>query len=178
MSAMLRTGAAIALPTLGLPSKLAAVEDTMGTPLEGHSSDPSTEPYNIARPTAEALTPGEPLHLQSQPTDIQYITATNRESTSSYYDAHPELETAASSAAASDAAPGGQHSPRKSTLFRSKFLRAGAVLVFGALPLVVLPGVMAGVLTRQILVGIGLSSAIATVAGFFAGYYYHINRAG
>lgn len=51
-----------------------------------------------------------------------------------------------------------------------------AVLIVGALVLVVVPGLVLGVVAKQIPWSIALSGAIATVVSFFAGlYYYHNN---
>lgn len=74
--------------------------------------------------------------------------------------------------------PEQEHPPKTWRPFRSKLIIAGAILVLGVLPLIVLPGVIVGALTGQILMGIALSSAVATVVGVFAGCYYYIKREG
>lgn len=51
-----------------------------------------------------------------------------------------------------------------------------AVLIVAALSLVVVPGLVLGVATKQIPWGIALSGAIATVVSFFAGLYYYHNK--
>lgn len=96
------------------------------------------------------------------------------------HDSVPDLEAASSStsAVANNDVPEREHPPKTSRLFRSKLLKAGAVLLLGVLPLIVLPGFIMGALTGQILMGIALSSAVATVVGVFAGCYYYIKREG
>lgn len=51
-----------------------------------------------------------------------------------------------------------------------------ALLIVGALSLVMVPGLVLGLATRQVQWGIALSGAIATVASFFAGLYYYHNK--
>lgn len=119
----------------------------------------------------------------SQPPNVQENTTANQESRNSprspSRDSFPDLEAAPSSSAVVDNdVPEREHSPETSRPFRSRLLTAGAVLILGVLPLIVLPGVIMGALTGQILMGIALSSAVATVVGVFAGCYYYINRQG
>lgn len=51
-----------------------------------------------------------------------------------------------------------------------------AVLIIGVLSLIVIPGLVLGIVTRQVQWAIALSGAIATMVGVFAGLYYHNNR--
>lgn len=50
------------------------------------------------------------------------------------------------------------------------------VLIVASLSLIMVPGFVLGIATRQISWGIVLSSAIATIGSFFAGLYYNHNR--
>lgn len=50
-----------------------------------------------------------------------------------------------------------------------------SALIVG-LSLIVVPGLILGIVTGQLLWGIALSGAIATVVSFFTGLYYHLNK--
>lgn len=53
-----------------------------------------------------------------------------------------------------------------------------AMLALGALFLVMIPGIVLGITTNELPLGIEFSGAIATVASLFAGlYHYHNTRA-
>lgn len=51
-----------------------------------------------------------------------------------------------------------------------------AALVFGVLSLIVLPGLIVGIMTRQMSWGVELSGAIAPIVSLLAGLYYHHNK--
>lgn len=52
------------------------------------------------------------------------------------------------------------------------------MLALGSLSLVIIPGLVLGIVTSEMPVGIELCGAIATVASLFSGlYYYHNTRA-
>lgn len=71
----------------------------------------------------------------------------------------------------------GEHSPNIAILIRSKLTSTRIyILLVGTFSLILVPGVVLGVLSGQVVLGIALSSAIATVMGTFAGYYYHYSR--
>lgn len=60
---------------------------------------------------------------------------------------------------------------------RSKLTRTRlALLVAGALFMLVVPGLVLGLATRQVQWSIALSGAIATVVSLFAGLYYYQNK--
>lgn len=60
---------------------------------------------------------------------------------------------------------------------RSKLTRTRlALLVAGALFMVVMPGLVLGLATRQVQWSIALSGATATVVSLFAGLYYYQNK--
>lgn len=50
------------------------------------------------------------------------------------------------------------------------------LLVLVVLSLIVVPGLVLGIVTKEIPVGIALSGAIATVTSVFAGVYYYNNK--
>lgn len=60
---------------------------------------------------------------------------------------------------------------------RSKLTRTRlALLVAGVLFMVVVPGLVLGLITRQVQWSIALSGAIATVVSLFAGLFYYQNK--
>lgn len=67
MSAMFGIGTAIVSQIFGLP-KLAAVDETMGTPLEHYSIDQGTASRNISQPVIRVLTPEE-VNFRPNPTE-------------------------------------------------------------------------------------------------------------
>lgn len=50
------------------------------------------------------------------------------------------------------------------------------LLIFGVMCLTMVPGLLLGIITKQIPWGIAVSGAIATVASFFSGLYYYHNK--
>jgi hypothetical protein len=50
------------------------------------------------------------------------------------------------------------------------------LLIVGVLCLIVVPSLVLGIVRGQLLWGIALSGAIATVASLIAGLYYHLNK--
>lgn len=50
------------------------------------------------------------------------------------------------------------------------------VLTIGVFSLIVAPGLVVGIVAKEITVGIALSGAIATVVSVFAGFYYYRNK--
>lgn len=52
------------------------------------------------------------------------------------------------------------------------------MLIVGGLSLIVLPGIVLGLLMKQVLMGIAISGTIATVIGTFAGFYFHMSKQG
>lgn len=48
------------------------------------------------------------------------------------------------------------------------------LLIIGVLTLIVTPGLVMGIMTGQLSLGIALSADIATVVSFFAGLDYHL----
>lgn len=50
-----------------------------------------------------------------------------------------------------------------------------AAVVLGVLSLIMVPGLVIGIVTKDVRVGIALSGAIATVASLCAGLYYYHN---
>lgn len=89
----------------------------------------------------------------------------------------PVSETGDLEEAGHAAGGGGEDVPDDGTLLHLKRSRmwAGA-LVVSVLFLIVVPGLVLGVMTRQMPWGIALSGTIATVIGIFAGLYYHLNK--
>lgn len=71
------------------------------------------------------------------------------------------------------AAPNGERGPGRAAVFRAKLVKA---LVGGVVSLIVLPGITLGVLMKQTMAGIALSSAITALANLFAGLYYYLNK--
>lgn len=106
-----------------------------------------------------------PFDLESQP-----ITMTNRESI--------DLTRRPQQASSSPAVPrrkatGGQQGPNRARIqFKLSSARM-TVLVVGVLAFIVVPGLVLGVVTKDMAVGIALSAAIATVASFLAALYHY-----
>lgn len=50
------------------------------------------------------------------------------------------------------------------------------ILSVGLLSLIVVPGLVLGVMTKQLPWGIALCGLIATVVSFFASFYYHLDK--
>lgn len=78
---------------------------------------------------------------------------------------------------ARQAGTSGQHVFNEAPSTRSKREKLWkAVLILGILFLVIVPGLVIGIVTKEIPVGIALSGAIATVTSLFAGIYYYYNK--
>lgn len=69
-----------------------------------------------------------------------------------------------------------EHGSNKAVRVHSNLKTRIVVLITIALSLVVIPGLVLGIATKQIPWGIALSGAIATVVSFFAGLYYYHNK--
>jgi hypothetical protein len=71
---------------------------------------------------------------------------------------------------------GGRHSSLRVLLTRSSRARiwtAAVLLVVSSL--IVVPGLVLGVVTKQLPWGIALCGLVATVISFFASFYYHLD---
>lgn len=86
---------------------------------------------------------------------------------------NPWVEDVSGIVLAGPAAADGERRPRRSVIIRTKLVRA---LIGGVVSLIVLPGIILGVLMKQTMAGIALSSAITALANLFAGLYYYINK--
>lgn len=51
-----------------------------------------------------------------------------------------------------------------------------AILIVGVTSLIVVPGLILGVVTKQLPWGIALCGLIATVISFYASFYYHLDK--
>lgn len=67
----------------------------------------------------------------------------------------------------------GDCGPNRAAVVREKLVKA---LVGGVVSLIVLPGIILGVLMKQTMAGIALSSVITKLANLFAGLHYYINK--
>lgn len=86
---------------------------------------------------------------------------------------NPWAEEVTDAVVASPAAAHGKRGPSRAAVIRTKLVRA---LVGGVVSLIMLPGIILGVLMKQTMAGIALSSAITALANLFAGLYYYINK--
>lgn len=90
---------------------------------------------------------------------------------------NPWAEEVTNVVVAGPAAAGGGRGPRgpsRAAVIRAKLLKA---LIGGVVSLIVLPGIIIlGVLMKQTMAGIALSSAITALANLFAGIYYYLNK--
>lgn len=89
---------------------------------------------------------------------------------------NPWAEEVTNVVVAGPAAAGGGRGPRgpsRAAVIRAKLLKA---LIGGVVSLIVLPGIILGVLMKQTMAGIALSSAITALANLFAGIYYYLNK--
>ncbi|KAK2615961.1 hypothetical protein N8I77_002682 [Diaporthe amygdali] len=94
------------------------------------------------------------------------------------HDTRPVSETSVSGVPHPEATDVEQ-GPNRADPIRSKLTRTWlAALSIGALLLIAVPGVVVGVLTKQVAAGVGLSSVITEVIGTFAGVYYHHSSRG
>lgn len=86
---------------------------------------------------------------------------------------NPWAEEVTNVVVAGPAAANGGPGPSRADIIRAKLVKA---LVGGVVSLIVLPGIILGVLMKQTMAGIALSSAITALANLFAGLYYYLNK--
>lgn len=86
---------------------------------------------------------------------------------------NPWAEEVTNVVVAGPAAAGGGRGPSSAAIIRAKLVKA---LVGGVVSLIVLPGIILGVLMKQTMAGIALSSAITALANLFAGLYYYLHK--
>lgn len=68
---------------------------------------------------------------------------------------------------------GVERGTRRAAQIRQNLVKA---LVGGVLSLIVLPGVIIGVMMKEMIAGIAFSTAIIALINLFAGLYYYLNR--
>ncbi|KAH8768264.1 hypothetical protein F5883DRAFT_70172 [Diaporthe sp. PMI_573] len=132
----------------------------------------------IAQATSRAATPEEPAGPVSRPDNNHQATDTSPEcdSRQGHLTHSPTSEADGSEGVASQPADGREQFSVEVPISRPKRTWMWlALLIVGVLFLVVVPGLVLGVMTGQLPWGIALSGAVATVASFFAGLYYHVS---
>lgn len=86
---------------------------------------------------------------------------------------NPWAEEVTNVVVAGPADANGGRGPSRAAIIRAKLVKA---LVGGVVSLIVLPGIILGVLMKQTMAGIALSSAITALANLFAGLYYYLHK--
>ncbi|KAK7729675.1 hypothetical protein SLS63_006056 [Diaporthe eres] len=143
---------------------------------------PNIAPRHITRQVSEVATPEQSVDLEARSVQSQQAAITSedlmrplgpplRSNNSSF-----TSEGDSSGAARQVPADGDLEASRELPIRSKPTKKRIAVLVVAALSLVVVPGLVLGVATKQIPWGIALSGAIATVVSFFAGLYYYHNK--
>jgi hypothetical protein len=114
------------------------------------------------------------IDLESQPVNNQQVTDTDR---------HPESIPAATLHSHSDSITleaDSPEEPRQPEAVRGNNPKRTwmwvAVLIVGLLLLIMVPGLILGIVTRQVAWGIAISGATAPAVVFFGGLYYHHNK--
>lgn len=86
---------------------------------------------------------------------------------------NPWADEATTAVVTGPADANGERGPSRAAIIRAKLVKA---LVGGVVSLIVLPGIILGVLMKQTMAGIALSSAITALANLFAGLYYYLHK--
>lgn len=173
------------------------VQETTNTFLRGYMGGRNVASSHIARPGSETLTPAHPGR-QVLPTNLSMLRVTvtnllqpmaldfgsieNRqlalispESVAAPLHCHNNLSNSeiGDLEEARQVEPGEGHGSNEAAPGRTKAIMA--VLILGGLSLIVVPGLVLGIVVKEIRVGITLSGVIATVVSLLAGlhYYYH-----
>lgn len=146
---------------------------------DSRGSKNSPQASHLRRASTHALHP-QLFDTESQTVNTQEVTIAGRESIGQAgapaHDVQPDLESAHPPLQGQEAEDGG-HGPTRATLNRSKLATTRLmVLIVAVLSLTVVPGLVLGVVTKQIPVGIALAGASATVVSVFAGIYYYHNK--
>lgn len=149
----------------------------VATPEEVSTTDHTCS--NLDRPS---LTPSKSVDLEARPVHGQQTAITSREPVRPL--GRPLSSNNNSFTSEADSSGAARQLPTDGEPVSSRELSIGskptkkriAFLIVVALSLVVVPGLVLGVATRQIPWGIALSGTIATVVSFFAGLYYYHNK--
>lgn len=118
---------------------------------------------------------------QSQPVNNQQTSSSGRDIVSPegpriHDNHHLALQSAGSGLLGQQTVDGGQRS-NSTLILRPKLHKTwAAMLILGGLSSIVVPGVVLGLLMKQVLMGIALSGVIATVIGIFTGVYFQMEK--
>lgn len=135
-------------------------------------------PYSMHR-EQQLLTFSQPAALGSQPANDQQIAITSPEPVLLPFRSHnnPSHSEIIRMEEGRQAGTSGQHGFNEGPSACSEREKMwNAMLILGILFLVIIPGLVIGIITKEIPVGIALSGAIATVTSLFAGIYYYYNK--
>lgn len=115
-------------------------------------------------------------YVESHPVNGQEVNTNNQELVGLLeppLNDNPWAEEVTHAVVASPASADGERGPSRAIVIHAKLVKA---LVGGVVSLIVLPGIILGVLLKQVMAGSALSSAITALVSLFAGLYYYLNK--